>query len=71
MQEAFFFFFFFHTRSRRLFLETRGCCTSAAANTQEQEANVSMKVHPIGPRENNPLAGAGAGGQLDPDACMI
>lgn len=36
---------FFHTRSWRLFLQTRGCCTYAVANTQEQEATVSMKVH--------------------------
>lgn len=37
--------FFLHTRSWRLFLRTRGCCTYAVANTQEQEATVSMKVH--------------------------
>lgn len=37
--------FFLRTRSCRLFLQTRGCCTYAAANTQEQEATVSMKVH--------------------------
>lgn len=36
---------FFHIRSKRLFLQTRGCCTCAAANTQEQEAKASMKVH--------------------------
>lgn len=36
---------FFHIRSERLFLQTRGCCTYAAANTQEQEAKASMKVH--------------------------
>jgi len=34
-----------HTTSRRLFLQNRGCCTYAAANTQEQEATISMKVH--------------------------
>lgn len=36
---------FLHTRSSRLFLQTKGCCTYAAANTLEQEATVSMKVH--------------------------
>lgn len=37
--------FFLHTRSWRLFLQTRGCCTHGVANTLEQEATVSMKVH--------------------------
>lgn len=46
-QNVFLSFFFFHARSWRLFLQTRGCCTSTVANTQEQEANVSMKVHKI------------------------
>lgn len=36
---------FLYTKSWRLFLQTRGCCTYVAANTQEQEATVSMKVH--------------------------
>lgn len=36
---------FLYSKSLRLFLQTRGCCTYAAANTQEQEAQVSMKVH--------------------------
>lgn len=39
-----FFLFFIYTRSWRLFLQTRGCCTCTMANTQEQEARVSMKV---------------------------
>lgn len=47
MRENVFLSFFFHTRSWRLFLQTRGSCTSAVANTQEQEGNVSMKVHKI------------------------
>lgn len=37
--------FFLHTKCWRLFLQTTGCCTYVAANTQEQEATASMKVY--------------------------
>lgn len=44
-QNVFLSLFSVYTRSWRLFLQTKGCFTYAVANTQEQEATVSMKVH--------------------------
>lgn len=41
------FFFFFPHKVLEIICTDEGCCTSAVANTQEQEANVSMKVHKI------------------------